>query len=521
MEEKDDLILRMEHITKIYDNGFVANNDINFSVKRGEIHGLVGENGAGKTTLMKVLFGQEIPEKGDIFINGEKVKIKNPLDALGYGIGMVHQHFMLVNNLTILDNMVLGDEPTKGILYDRAKAREEVLHVAEQYELPVNPDAIVGDLSVGLKQRVEILKILLKGAKLLLLDEPTAVLTPQETKELFKQLLSLRDKGFSIVFISHKLNEVKEICDRITVLRSGKSIITESIENLSEADISKLMVGHDVEVVHNVRTITPGETVLKIRDLSSVNADGKYTFRNVNFDIRKGEIIGLAGVEGNGQSELSDTIAGLLPIQEGDIQINGKSIKKASIRDIRNMKVSLIHEDRMTYGVSTEQSIEENILADRYYKEPYCKHGVINQKIEDKDSTRYADEFIVKRTSIFSPVRTLSGGNIQKVVAARECTSDPEFLLACQPTRGIDIGAAEMIRKKIIQLRDSGVAVLLLSADLSELLEVSDSIMVIFEGEIVAFFEDAGKVNDQMLGEYMLGLKKQTSEELGGLIHES
>lgn len=521
MEQTDDLILRMEHITKIYDNGFVANNDINFSVRRGEIHGLVGENGAGKTTLMKVLFGQETAEKGKIFINGKEAHIANPLDALSYGIGMVHQHFMLVNNLTVLDNMVLGDEPVKGILYDRAKAREEVLKVSEQYELPVNPDAVVGDLSVGLKQRVEILKILLKGANLLLLDEPTAVLTPQETRELFKQLIALRNKGFSIVFISHKLNEVKEICDRITVLRSGKSIITESTANISEADISRMMVGHDVEIVHNTKKNTPGKPVLKVRNLSSINEDGKYIFRDVNFDVRSGEIIGLAGVEGNGQSELSDTIAGLLPIQEGDIEIEGKSIKGMSIRDIRQLGVSLIHEDRMTYGVSTEQSIEENIMADRYYREPYSRHGVIQRVQEEQDSTRYADEFMIKHTSMQSPVRTLSGGNIQKVVAARECTSKPRFLLACQPTRGIDIGAAEMIRKKIIELRDSGVAVLLLSADLSELLEISDSIMVIYDGQIVSFFQDAASTNEQMMGEYMLGLKKQKKEEMGGLIHEA
>ena len=310
-------ILKMEHITKIYSNGFVANNDINFTVKYGEIHGLVGENGAGKTTLMKVLFGLEIPEKGTIKVDGKEVKIKSPLHALEHGIGMVHQHFMLVNNLSVLDNMVLGDEPTKGILYNRKLARQKVLEISKKYELPIDPDEIVGNLSVGLKQRVEILKILLKGAKLLLLDEPTAVLTPQETKELFVQLKKLREKGFSIVFISHKLNEVKEICNRITVLKMGQSIITRDINGLTENEISKLMVGRELKVDPYNKNLKFGKSILEVKNLSNINRNGKYVLNNLNLSVKEGQILGIAGVEGNGQSELSETIAGLLPIQHG------------------------------------------------------------------------------------------------------------------------------------------------------------------------------------------------------------
>lgn len=510
-------ILQMEHITKIYSNGFVANNDINFTVKYGEIHGLVGENGAGKTTLMKVLFGLEIPEKGAIKVDGKEVNIKSPLHALEHGIGMVHQHFMLVNNLSVLDNMVLGDEPTKGILYNRKLARQKVLEISKKYELPIDPDEIVGNLSVGLKQRVEILKILLKGAKLLLLDEPTAVLTPQETKELFIQLKKLREKGFSIVFISHKLNEVKEICNRITVLKMGQSIITRDINGLSENEISKLMVGRELKVDPYNKNLKFGKSILEVKNLSNINRYGKYVLNNLNLSVKEGQILGIAGVEGNGQSELSETIAGLLPIQHGEIIINGTSLKELkNIREIRDLGVSLIHEDRMTYGVSVKMPIYENIMADQYYSSKYCSNGLINIKKEKEVVNKYVKDFMIKCDSINSNVNTLSGGNIQKVVAAREFSSTPKFLLACHPTRGIDIGAAEMIRNKIVELRDNfQTAVLLISADLTELLAVSDSIAVIYDGEIVAYFENTNNLSESDLGEYMLGLKKQNIYEKG------
>ncbi len=514
-------MLDMQHITKIYENGFVANRDVNFCVRKGEIHGLVGENGAGKTTLMKVLFGQENPEEGRILIGKQELKIVSPLDALSYGIGMVHQHFMLVENLSVADNMVLGDEPTKGILYDINKARKKTLEVSQKYDLAVNPDAIVGDLSVGYKQRVEILKILMRGAKLLLLDEPTAVLTPQEIKELFVQLKKLRDQGFSIVFISHKLNEVCEICDRITVLRMGRSVTTADVSELTEKDISRMMVGRDVVLDIEKKKAEPKKVVLKVRNLDYNNLEGRRVCSNLSFDVRSGEILGVAGVEGNGQSELSDSIAGLLKIQSGDIWVNGESIKNKSNRKIREIGVSLVHEDRMVYGVSKMQSIEENIVTDRYYKKKYKKYGLLRLGLIRKEAEEKIKEFLIKCDGPKAPVKTLSGGNIQKVVAAREFTSDPKFLLACHPTRGIDVAAAELVRRKIIDLRDnSDTAVLLFSADLTELLSVSDSIIVMHSGEIVAYFKDAKQVDKQTLGEYMLGLKKQTLEEIGGVVFE-
>lgn len=515
-------MLSMEHITKIYENGFVANSNVNFCVRKGEIHGLVGENGAGKTTLMKVLFGQESLEEGRILLAGQETKITSPLDALGYGIGMVHQHFMLVESLSVADNMVLGGEPVKGALYDRKEARRRTLEVAGKYELAVDPDAIVENLSVGYKQRVEILKILLRGARLLLLDEPTAVLTPQEIRELFVQLKKLRDQGFSIVFISHKLNEVREICDRITVLRMGKSMGTVDVANVTETDISRMMVGRDVILDIEKEPAKPGASVLKVRDLTYVRPSGKAAFEQISFDVRSGEILGVAGVEGNGQSELADVIAGLLPIDAGEVWVNQESIKnKKTIREIREMGVSMVHEDRMTYGVSKIQSIKENMVVDRYYKKEYKKHGLLDRQKIRAESLRHIQEFMVKCDGSEAAVKTLSGGNIQKVVAAREFTSHPKFLQACHPTRGIDVGAAEMIRKKILALRDEErTAVLLFSADLAELLSVSDSVVVMYAGKIVAYFPDAKQADEQQLGEYMLGLKKQSEEEIGGIIFE-
>lgn len=514
-------LLSMLNITKIYENGFVANKDVNFTVKKGEIHGLVGENGAGKTTLMKVLFGQEKSETGKIIIANREVNISNPLDALRYGIGMVHQHFMLVDSLSVAENMVLGNEPVNTIFFNRNQAVKMARDVSEKYDLPIDPNALIRDLSVGYKQRVEILKMLLHGTKILLLDEPTAVLTPQETVELFKQLKLLKAKGYSIVFISHKLNEIKQICDRITVLRNGKSIATVNTDEVNESDISRLMVGRDVFLNIEKKEANPSKIALKVRNLSCVNKFGLYAFHNINFNLRFGEILGVAGVEGNGQAELANAIAGLEAIQEGDVEIEGISIKKKSIKQIRNLGLSMIHEDRMSYGASSEQSIADNIISERYDKCENLKHGFLNLKKIKEDTKGLIDEFKIKADSYHVKIKTLSGGNIQKVVAAREFSSKPKVLIASHPTRGIDVGAQELIRKKMIELRDEQEsAVLLFSADLSELLNGSDSIMVMYGGEIVAYFESTNNLTEEMLGEYMLGLKKQSKQELEGLIHE-
>ena len=514
-------ILSMKHITKIYGNGFVANKNVNFTVKKGEIHSLVGENGAGKTTLMKVLFGQETAEEGSIYIGGKETKINNPLAALDYGIGMVHQHFMLVESLTAAENMVLGREPVKGLKFNYEEAVRQAAEVSQKFDLEVDPHALIRDLSVGYKQRVEILKMLLHGARILLLDEPTAVLTPQETKELFKQLKQLKEQGFSIVFISHKLNEVKEICDRITVLRAGETVGTVNVSDVTEQEISRMMVGRDVHVKIDKTPAKPKETVLRVRNVSYKNKFGLYALKDLSFDVRSGEILGVAGVEGNGQSELANLLAGLTPVTEGEISVEGMSLRGKTVRQIREAGVSIVHEDRMAFGASATQPISENMISDRFYKKEYNSRGLLNMKKIVERSKTWIEEFNVKCDSYQADVKTLSGGNIQKVVAAREFSSDPKLLIASHPTRGIDVGASELIRRKMVSLRDQEkTAILLFSADLAELLSGSDSIIVMYEGQIVAYFPDAGQVNEEILGEYMLGLKKQTEEEIGGVVHE-
>ncbi|MFI5358969.1 MAG: ABC transporter ATP-binding protein [Halanaerobiales bacterium] len=522
LNHDSDTVLEMRNITKIYSNGFVANNDITFSVRRGEIHGLMGENGAGKTTLMKVLFGLEKPEKGQIILNGQEVHIDNPLQALEYGIGMVHQHFMLVGSLTVAENMVLGLEPKNGLLFDYKRAVRETEEISRRFNLPIDANAIVNDISVGMKQRLEILKILYRGAKILLLDEPTAVLTPQETTELFKQLKHLRDQGYTIVFISHKLGEVKELCDRITVLRRGEVVGTADIDDVTELDISRMMVGKDVDLNIEKEEAKPGKTILRVRNLNYTNLFGKKALNNLSFDLRQGEILGVAGVEGNGQTELSEILSGLLVPDSGEVRIKGEPINNMSIRDIRLTNTSLIHEDRMIYGASADQTIVENIIADRYFQKGYNSKGFLNKKYNYDNTRELIKEYQIACDGPEARISTLSGGNIQKVVAAREFSSQPELLIVSQPTRGIDVGAAELIRQKMISLRDRHrTAILLFSADLTELLTMSDGIIVLYNGEIVAYFPDVKRINEEILGKYMLGLEKQSPEEIGGVVHEN
>lgn len=516
-----EIVLSMENITKIYSNGFVANKDINFHLRKGEIHGLVGENGAGKTTLMKVLFGHEQPEHGRILLNGEEVHIESPLHALDLGIGMVHQHFMLVNSLSVAENMVLGAEPKRAkLFYDEKEAVKMTEETAKRFNLPVDPHALIKDLTVGYKQRVEILKVLLRGVRILILDEPTAVLTPQETEALFEQLITLKSQGYTIVFISHKLQEVKQICDRITVLRLGQVTGCAEVKDVSIQDISRMMVGRNVMLDIDKKPAQPKQSVLKVRDLVHTNAFGVNAIDHISFDVRAGEILGVAGVEGNGQSELSETICGLLPLQHGTIEIDDKSIAKKSIHAIRSMGVGMVHEDRMIYGVSNPQSIEENLISDRYTMEPFSKRGIVNHKYISQWAKERIAEFKVKCDGPEAPVKTLSGGNVQKVVAAREFSSRPKLLIASHPTRGIDVGATDLIRRKIVDLRDQeDTGTLLFSADLNELINVSDSIIVMYDGKIVAYFEDLTCVTPETLGEYMLGVKKQSDEEIGGVVH--
>jgi len=514
-----DEVLRMQDITKIYPNGFVANKDITFGVGEKEIHALVGENGAGKTTLMKILFGMESCQEGKIFINGKEEKMQNPLDAIAKGVGMVHQHFMLLPSLSVAENVTLGVEPMKHGLFDFEAAVKQTQEIADKYNFNVDARRKVADLSVGQMQKVEILKALIKGAKILILDEPTAVLTPQETEELFEQLLKLRDNGHSVIFISHKLEEVMRICSRVTILRHGRCMGTHDAKDLTEASLSKLMVGRDVVLKIEKEDPNAGKPIVEIKDVVKINSYGKRVIDGLSFSIREGEVVGIAGVEGNGQSELSDVLCGMGGFATGDVLLNNGSIKSKSVHEIRDMGLAYIAEDRMVYGIAADLSIKTNIVADRFDKKEF-RHGLfMNGKKIDEVVDGYIKEFEIACDGRNQPVRMLSGGNIQKVVVAREFTSGANFILANQPTRGIDVGTAEMIRKTIVKKsRKDGTATLLISADLNEVLECSDRLLVMRKGKIVGAFPKANEVSEETLGEYMLGVKEMTPEEMEGLL---
>ena len=512
-------VMRMQNITKIYPNGFVANKDITFAVGENEIHALVGENGAGKTTLMKILFGMEDCQEGKIFINGKEEKIANPLDAIAKGIGMVHQHFMLVPSLTVAENVTLGAEPMKNGLFDFDGAVKATQEIADKYNFKVDALHKVSELSVGQMQKVEILKALYKGARLLILDEPTAVLTPQETEELFEQLFKLRDHGVSIIFISHKLEEVMRICSKVTILRHGRCMGSLDTEGLNEAAISKLMVGRDVVLKIEKEAPKLGKPVLEIKDLVKINSIGKNVLDDVSFTIHEGEVVGIAGVEGNGQTELSEVLAGLTGFASGDVKLNDVSIKGKSVRQIRDIGMAYIAEDRMAEGVAGEMSIKMNIVADRFTKSEFKKGLFMDAKKINDIADQYIKDFEILCDGRDQPVRMLSGGNIQKVVVAREFTSGANFILANQPTRGIDVGTAEMIRKTLVKKsREEGTATLLISADLNEVLECSDRLLVMRKGRVVAAFPKANEVSEETLGEYMLGVREMTQTEMEGLL---
>lgn len=503
-------ILSLRGIVKVYPNGIAANKDVDFSVNLGEIHALMGENGAGKSTLMKIAFGMEQPDGGEIFLGGKSIRLSSSDDAIRMGIGMVHQHFMLVPSLTVTENMMLGIEPTKnGVFIDYKKSAQLVREISEKYNLSVDPDAKVADLPVGMMQRVEILKALIRGAKVLILDEPTAVLTPQETEELFRQLVLLKQSGHTIIFISHKLGEIKAICDRITIMRSGKSVGVYQVEDLSEQDISRLMVGRDVVTSIDKSVCTPGDPVLEVENLCHTNTFGKQVVKNVSFCVRRGEILGLAGVEGNGQREVIDMIAGFAKPESGSVRILGNDTSGLDIRGIRELGVAHIPEDRMKYGAATDGTIEENLIAINAFQKSMNKGILLDMAAIHAYSEKLTADYNVLCDSPRQPVGMLSGGNIQKVVVAREISGDPALIIADQPTRGIDVGAAAFIHQKLVELRDAGNAILLPSADLNEVLELSDSLVILYGGEVVAYFENTSDITEQELGMYMLGLKKQ------------
>ena len=510
-------ILCMENITMVYANGFIANKNVSLSVNEGEIHALVGENGAGKSTLMKVLFGAEKPEEGRILLQGEEINIDNPTVAIKHGIGMVHQHFMLVPSLTVAENLVLGMEPKKNGLFNMEQAVKLTEEASKKYNFKINAIARIQDLPVGQKQKVEILKALVRGAKILILDEPTAVLTPQETKELFIELKGLKNEGYTVIFISHKLNEVTELCDRLTVMRNGRTVGVDEIKNVTEQDISRMMVGRDVVLDIEKDQPKPGEIVLDVQHITKFAEGDKKIPNDVSFCVRRGEILGVAGVEGNGQKEISEIVTGMDHLFEGQVKVGANSldVRKSTIRDIRNAGASHISEDRMTYGIVADGTITENIIANRYFKPEYQKGLLIDEKKINSLVDQLIVDYNIKCDGKDQPIRMLSGGNMQKVVVAREFTSNPNLVIANQPTRGIDVGASEFIRNKLVELRDEGAGVLLISADLNEVMEVSDSLLVMNEGRIAAYFEDSSKVTEDELGEYMLGLKQMSPEQIG------
>ncbi len=511
---KDFLV--MENITKVYDNGVMANDNVCFSAEKGEIHAICGENGAGKSTLMKLLFGVEQPNQGRIIIRGEEVKLTSPLKAIEMGIGMVYQHFVLVPSLTIAENVMLGIEPKKGIRFDKDKAVELTRAICEKYNFDIDPLAKIEDISVGVKQKVEIIKALIRGAEILILDEPTAVLTPQETKELFEQLKLLREAGHTIIFISHKLNEVKYLCDRVTIIRHGRTMGTHNVADVTEADISRLMVGADVELTISKTEAKPKDAVLRVKNLITYNEVGKKTLNGVSFTVREGEILGIAGVEGNGQRALINMITGFGEGGSGEVSINGKDIRSPNIKQLRQEGLVHVPEDRNVMGVAKNMSIRENLIADKISLPKYNKGVTLNDEAIDADTQQWIKDFDVVCSGSEQPVGMLSGGNVQKVVVARELTSYTKLIVCDQPTRGIDVGATEFIRKRLVQKRDEGNAILLVSADLGEVMNLSDKLIVMYGGEIVAYFPDVTDITEEDLGFYMLGIKRMTAEEIGG-----
>lgn len=508
-----DYVIEMNHITKIF-GSFKALDDVTLKVKKGEVHALLGENGAGKSTLMSVLFGLYQAEKGEIIINGQPVKINNPNDANNLNIGMVHQHFKLVHNFTVLESIVLGRETVKMGLLKKEAARQKVMALSERYKLKIEPDAYISDITVGMQQRVEILKMLYLDSDILIFDEPTAVLTPQEIEELMKIMKELVSEGKSIIFISHKLNEIKEVADRCTILRKGKLTGTVDVSTATKEQMSEMMVGRKINFNIEKNDIKTGEAVLEVKNLTIKSKNSKKNVVNdVSFEVRKGEIVCIAGIDGNGQSELVYGITGLMPINEGRIILNGRDITKESVRKKCIDGMAHIPEDRHKHGLILDFDLQQNAVLQTYYEKRFNKSGLIKF-----NAVREYAKKLIKQYDIRSPrdedsiVRNMSGGNQQKLIIARELDRDPEIVLAVQPTRGLDVGATEYIHKQLVVQRDECKAVLLISLELDEVMNVSDRILVIYEGEIVGDLNPK-EITVKELGLYMAGSKRGTGYE--------
>ncbi len=509
----ENYIIEMLHITKEF-GGFKANDDITLQLKKGEIHALLGENGAGKSTLMSVLFGLYQAEQGEIRKNGELVTINNPNDANRLGIGMVHQHFKLVEIFSVLENIILGVEPNKLGFLQKKEARKKVVELSKQYGLQVDPDAIIENISVGMQQRVEILKMLYRENEILIFDEPTAVLTPQEIEELMEIMRGFAKEGKSILFITHKLNEIMAVADRCTVLRKGKYIGTVDIKDTSKEELSKMMVGRDVSFKVEKKESQTREVVLSVKNLTMPSKTSKKNaVKNVSFDIKAGEIVCLAGIEGNGQSEVISAITGLEKIKEGSVSLLNKDITKLSIREKTKTGLSHIPEDRHKHGLVLDYTLEENLVLQRYWQPEFQKVGFIKKN----EVRSYAEELIEQYDvrsghGPISVARGMSGGNQQKAIIAREIDKEHELLIAVQPTRGLDVGAIEFIHKQLVATRDAGKAVLLMSFELDEVMNVSDRILVMYEGEIVGELNPK-ETTIQELGLYMSGAKRNVKEK--------
>lgn len=509
-----DYILEMNNIAKIYGNGVVANSEVFFNLKKGEIHALVGENGAGKSTLMKILFGMEAPSRGEILLKGRPMKFSDSKEAIANGIGMVHQHFMLVESFSVAQNIVLGMEPQKGLFVNEEKAVSFTGEISKKYNLSVNPKEITRNLPVGVKQKVEILKALARGAEILILDEPTAVLAPQETDQLFEELIHLKEQGHTIVFISHKIPEIKQISDRVTVMRSGKTIGTYQGADISEQEISNLIMGCETDTTIVKSDKKYGTNRIQVEHVSYTDRNQVQVLKEINFGVKSGMIFGIAGVQGNGQVELIDMMTKKIPIQNGDILFDGKTIKMDSVAQIRKKDFGYIPEDRLDQGVAIKESIRDNLISNKIASKEFNRNGLLNFKHINSFVKASIKDYEIRCIDGVQQIGMLSGGNMQKVVVARECGHDPKILIAEQPTRGVDIGAAHIIHKRIVELRDQGCAVLLVSADLNEVLKLSDVIGVMYEGELVAYFDHTDGLNEEKLGLHMLGIEKHTPDQI-------
>ena len=501
-------IIEMRNITKEFP-GIIANDDITLQLKKGEIHALLGENGAGKSTLMSVLFGLYKPEQGTIYVDGEEVNITGPGDANRYGIGMVHQHFKLVHNFTVLENIILGDETTKNGVLQMKEAREKVLALSKKYGFEIDIDKEVGQITVGMQQRVEILKMLYRDNDILIFDEPTAVLTPQEIDALMQTMRDMAAEGKSILFITHKLDEIKQVADRCSVLRKGKLIGTVNVAETSKEEMSEMMVGRKVVLSLEKSEAKLGGAILEAKALTQKGEGGKNLLSNVSFQAKAGEILCIAGIEGNGQTDLVNALTGLVPLDSGQVLLDGKDISKEKIRRRGELGMAHIPEDRHKHGLVLEYSLADNLILQKYYTPQFQRHGFLRREKIKEFARQMIERFDIRSSQ--GPItitRTMSGGNQQKAIVAREIDRDAKLLIAVQPTRGLDVGAIEYIHKQLLEQRDAGKAILLISLELEEVMNVSDRILVMYEGEIVADVNPK-ETTFQELGLYMSGAKRE------------